>query len=236
MFSFFSHILVGAAVLKSLKNEKRLFPVGAGLVYLGSISFMSLFFDWAGLCDIINEYPKGFGISFELGIINVTQLLHLSFYLFSIIYLVIKHYRYKQSIAVNIFGKQLFKLMNAIGIVCGALGLLVVYGCFYFNKSLKAIEISFFIIILMPYLLILFYWLSRSLSKDGPKPSEENQRAHLHKSALVALLFSISLMIAFFIYNYGEVTGPASSMWLPFFAFSTLTVFSSASLLYYKTN
>ncbi|HEX3008826.1 MAG TPA: hypothetical protein VHO90_14555 [Bacteroidales bacterium] len=236
MFSFISHILVGGAVLKSLKNEERLFPVGAGLVFLGSISFMSLFFEWAGLCDIINEYPKGFEINFELGIINVTQLLHLSFYLFSIVYLLVKNYKYKHLSPVSIFGRQLFKLMNGIGIVCGALGLLFVYGCFHFNKSLKAIEISFFIIILIPYMLILFYWLSQSFGKNTKKIPEDNQKTHLYKASLFALLFSVSLMIVFFIYNYGDINGPASSMWLPFLTFSSLTVFSSAALLYYKIN
>jgi hypothetical protein len=109
----------------------------------------------------------------------------------------------------------------------------------YLNKSVRVLykfEIIPFTIILIPNLLIFGYWIMQSNKEKKAGWQDEKQKSDIRKSAIVTLLFSITLMLLFFITNYGNIHGAASILWLPFYISVVLVVFSSVALYNYKFN
>jgi hypothetical protein len=235
LVSFVSHLIVSLTIINCLKYSPNLQIVGAGLLILGCFSFVSLYGDWACLHDVLNEYPQGH--ENELNGLWILLRIHFAFYFFSLVYLVVVQAANQVAISRSIRGEKLFILLNSIGVVCGILGLKLVYLFFKLvRRPLYKFEIIPFIIILIPYLLIFIYWIMHSISDKKSGWHDEKQKSDIRKSAIVALLFSITLMILFFITNYGKIHGNASILWLPFYIYVVLIVFSSMALYNYKFN
>lgn len=84
--SLLSHIIVFSSLIGCLKTEDRMIKSGGLLLLLGMLSFVSLYLNWAGLIDIINEFPKGFEINFEISGVKVAIVIQSAMYVYSTIY------------------------------------------------------------------------------------------------------------------------------------------------------
>jgi hypothetical protein len=235
--SFISHLFVGITIISSLKNAPNYQSVRIGILILGCFSFFFLYGDSAALNDILNEYPQGFEInSTHLRGLWIVLIIHFSFYFFSLIYLLIIKSTNHVAISRSIQLEKLFILLNCIGVVCGILGLISVYVSFQVRRHLYKSEIISFIRILIPYLFILSYWIIQSIKDKKSGWHDEKQKSDLRKSAIITLLFSIIIMFVFFITNYGKIHGAASILWLPFYIYVVLVLFSTMALYNYKFN
>ena len=87
LFIFFSHIIIILSVVFNLRKESNTFISGILLLILGSVSFITLFFHWGALTDILKEYPAGIAIYDEVSFMLVVQILHFSFMTYSLIFL-----------------------------------------------------------------------------------------------------------------------------------------------------
>jgi hypothetical protein len=123
--------------------------------------------------------------------------------------------------------ESLFILTNIIGIICGATGLLVT---FIWPKYV--IELHLWELIVIPFALVYIYWgvIVRKLkTKDI---IDEKQDFDMTKAGAFTMAFSIFAMtILFVLYSDQIIEG---LIWYPYFFFSTILVFSSGTLYFFK--
>lgn len=84
--SFLSHILIFSSLIRSLTTGDRMIVSGSLFLLLGLLSFVSLYLHWGGLIDILNEFPKGLEINFEVQGVKVVIVLQSAMYVYSIMY------------------------------------------------------------------------------------------------------------------------------------------------------
>ncbi len=237
---FFSHIIINLSIVLSLNRRSSTFLAGLVLLTIGSISFIAMFFHWGALTDILKEYPAGLEINNELKAIWISHILHISFILYSLIYL-IKNLRLQKETKPlsSLIGEQLFVSLNIIGIVCGITGLVIVWVNFHFRvdpQSHKWAIIPYSLFVFIPYLLVLSGWTFQALKDKQSGWYDEKQKFDIYKSSTFTLLVSIPIMFSLFLFNYNSVNGIMSILWLPFYLFLVLSVFSIASLYNFKSN
>lgn len=237
---FFSHIIINLAVVISLKKQSGEFLSGIVLLVIGAISFIALFFHWGALTDIIKEYPAGLEINNELQAVWISHILHFSFIIYSGIYLIRVRKNQKTNKAfTSIIGEQLFVSLNIIGIVCGMTGLLIVLADYYFRsnpESYKWAIIPYSLFVFIPYLLVLSGWFLQAISDKQSGWYDEKQKFDIYKSSTFTLLVSIPIMFSLFLFNYNSINGIVNILWLPFYLFVILFIFSISSLYNFKSN
>ena len=237
---FFSHLIINLAVVLSLKKSNSTFISGIVLLIIGAVSFIALFFHWGCLTDILKEYPAGLEIKNELKFAWISQIIHFSFSIYALIYF-IKHHKSgkEKEVSESILGEQLFISLNIIGIVCGFTGLFIVLldSLFIVNPhSYKWAIIPYSFFVLAPYLIILTGWFIHSIRNKLSVLYDEKQKSDIYKSGMFTLLISIPLMLILFILNYNTIGGAVSILWLPFYLFIVLSVFSLTALYNFTSN
>ena len=150
LVSFVSHLFVGITILSSSKNAPKYHFLSIGILILWCFSFIFLYGDWAGLHDVLHEYPQGLDVNSELNCLWVILLVHFAFYFFSLIYLIVIQAASHVDISQSVPGEKLFILLNSIGVVYGIIELIVVYLYFNVRRPLYKFEVIPFIIILIP--------------------------------------------------------------------------------------
>lgn len=236
----FSHIIINLSIVLSLKKQSSTFISGIVLLIIGSISFIAMFFHWGALTDILKEYPVGLEINNELKAIWISHILHFSFIIYSVIYLIrARKLPNTNKPLSSLIGEQLFVSLHIIGIVCGISGLLIVLVDFYFRvnpQSYKWAIIPYSLFVFIPYLLVLLGWFFHAISNKESGWYDEKQKFDIYKSSTFTLLVSIPLMFSLFLFNYNSVDGIVSILWLPFYLFVVLSIFSISSLYNFKSN
>lgn len=237
---FISHIIIYLSIVLSLNKHSSTFLSGIILLIIGSISFVAMFFHWGALTDILKEYPAGLDINIELKAIWISNILHFSFFIYSLIYLVKTQRRQTVSKPLSsLIGEQLFVSLNITGIVCGITGLLIVLVDFYFRSnplSHKWAIIPYSLFVFGPYLLVLFGWILQAINDRQSGWYDEKQKSDIFKSSTFTLLISMPIMFSLFLFNYNSVNGIISVLWLPFYMFIILSIFSISSLYNFKSN
>lgn len=237
---FFSHIIIFLSIVRSFNKQSSTFLSGIVLLIVGSISFIAIFFHWGALTDILKEYPAGFGINIELTAIWISLILHYSFIIYSLVYIVrTKRLLESTKPFSSLFGEKLFVSLNIIGIVCGIIGLLIVLVDFYFRsnpQSYKWAIIPYSLFVFMPYLLVLSGWILHAFNNRQSGWYDEKQKFDIYKSSTFTLLISMPIMFTLFLINYDGVNEIISILWLPFYLFIVLLIFSISSLYNFKSN
>ncbi len=129
--------------------------------------------------------------------------------------------------------------MNIIGIVCGITGLLIVLADFYFRVNpqfYKWAIIPYSLFVFIPYLLMLSGWFLQAISDKRSGWYDEKQKFDIYKSSTFTLLVTIPIMFSLFLFNYNSIDGIVSILWLPFYIFVILFIFSLSSLYNFKSN
>lgn len=237
---FFSYIIIFLSVVLSLIKQSNTFLSGTVLLIIGTISFIAMFFQWAALTDIIKEYPAGLEINNELKAIWISHILNFLYIISSTFYLI----RVRKLLNTNkplssLISEQLFVSFNIIGIVCGITGLLIVLVNFHFRvnpQSYKWAIIPYSLFVFIPYLLVLSGWFFHAISNKEPGWNDKKQKPDIYKSSTFTLLVSIPIMVSLFFFNYNNITGIVSILWLPFYLFVVLFVLSISSLYNFKSN
>ncbi len=86
------------------------------------------------------------------------------------------------------------------------------------------------ITLLIPYALVVGYWLITKLQEEHRHWYDEKQIQDIGKSAFLTLVLSVILMAMLFLINYSNLSGVVSLLWLPLYLFSVLLFFSLGNL------
>jgi hypothetical protein len=253
---FLSHpIIFMAAILTSNKSE-RMSVAGNILLVMGVISFFSLLLHFVALHEIGDDYTYGYSFSSMLKLTWHSQIILSAFFFFALFYFIIlDRNRDKNTSSKSISREQIFITLNVLGIVCGLVGILIVlsyFKLFQYNSSdislkhhLRRYDITPFGFVILPYLLVLTGWCIKYFKDRRSGWNDEKQKSNINRSGMVALLVSLPLLICLTIFSFLKapllfgpiyISGTITVLWLPFYLFLVLLVFSVTALYNFKYN
>ncbi len=241
IFGFF-HLSALLTLILQLNFFKRDNFLRAFLFFTGITSLMMLFGDFALSSDISKEYV--FGLPGEFNILFFSQALHFIFYILMIVLLAStrKSVR-KGGEEIVLKDDSIFINAQYIGILSGVSGLVLVttFSLMYltvYPLSLWAIKAGIIVtslIAIIPYILIVFYWLIIKLKERISEWYDEKQYQDITKASLVTLVASIIIMTVIFIIQYFLIAFDFITItWFPFYIFLVLLMFSSSTLYFSK--
>ncbi|WP_430973296.1 hypothetical protein [Sunxiuqinia rutila] len=236
----FSHITIILSVILNLKKQANSFLAGVLLLIIGTLSLIAILPHWGALTDILKEYPQGFPINSELKAIWIAQSLHGLFIVYALIHFIrLKKAQKSKNQSLSLVSEQLFISLNVVGIVCGLTGLLLVTAEYYLRtnpQTYKWIVIPYSVFVFLPYLLILIGWFIHAVRGRQSGWYDEKQRFDIYKSATVTLVSSVPIMLVLFFSNFNNITGIISMLWLPFYLFIVLLIFSISAMYNFASN
>ena len=181
VFGFF-HLSAILTLILQLNFFKRDNFLRAFLFFAGTTSLLMLFGDFALASDITKEYI--FGLPGEFNILFFSQALHFIFYILMIILLVLtrKSVRKKDE-EIVLKDDSIFINAQYIGILSGASGLVLItiFSLLYLMVyplplwALKAGVVVTSLIAVIPYILIVLYWLIIKLKERITEWYDEKQ-------------------------------------------------------------
>jgi len=242
LFFFFYHISAALTLAFQFRFFKKADVTSILALCLGILSSLAVFGDWAILGDIGKEYDMGWDTSGEWPILYIFQGIHFLFFC-SMIALLMRIFRDLKSTDEQVPAKKdeiIFSIANCVGIVCGLLGLawtFMILGLDLPFRKLGWNFISTIILILLPYGLIVIYWLIVKLREHSDEIYDEKQGKDVRRAGFTTLLFSIPCLLVFFIiFSLNQESESARIMWMPFYLFTILMIFSVSTLIYYRRN
>lgn len=133
-----------------------------------------------------------------------------------------------------------FKIAQYVGIICGLLGLAMISMQLILDVPMwhiKSFGTGTVVLLLVPYGLIVGYWM---IIKSKEKISEwydEKQWSDVSRAGFITLLLSVLAMVVVFILSFKNLPeGVFGILWLPFYLFFVLFVFSLLVLFYTNKN
>jgi hypothetical protein len=242
IFIFF-HLSAMLTLILQLNFFKRDNFLRAFLFFTGITSLLMLFGDFALASDISKEYI--FGLPGEFNILFFSQALHFIFYILIIVLLVLarKSVR-KESEEVVLKDDSIFINAQYIGILSGISGLILItiFSFLYLTVyplpswAVDAGIIVISLIAVIPYILIVLYWLIIKLREGISEWYDEKQYQDITSASLVTLIASIIVMAAIFVIQYFvSAFNIMSEIWFPFYIFLVLLLFSASTLYFNKS-
>ena len=246
---FFIHavlcISVAFSIILAFKYTGKFRKDGIILSVLGTLSFACLVVQGIALYEFYEEfYLGGWNGDFELAVVRVTMAINLLFYGFGFwvimkSFVFIKNSASQKQKETNEF---VFEITQYIGIACGIIGIIFAYNAYrylgYYSKVLTRGHIHWIymccLTFIFPYLLMILYWVVNLVFKKTRSLYDEKQQRDLSSAGLLTWLISIPLMSAFIFISYGKADPVKGIMVFPFYIFTTLLIFSSASLFNFK--
>lgn len=126
------------------------------------------------------------------------------------------------------FSESLYVSTATVGILSGIVGLVLT-----FALPVKVVELHIWEMVLMPFALMYFYWALVLKIKRHQTFLDEKQELDMTRAAGLTLAISIPAMAALAVISGGN--GLAEQIWLPYYLFVTVLVYSVGSLIYYKS-
>ena len=242
IFFCFSHMAAIFSLILQLKFFKRDNFLRSFLFFTGVTSFLMLFGDYALASDISKEYF--FGLPGEFNILFFSQALHFLFYILMVILLIlVRRSGWKESEEIVLKDDSILINAQYIGILSGISGLtlitifsvlcLTVYPLPSWAVDAGIIVVSLMAVI--PYILIVFFWLIIKLKEGVSEWYDEKQYQDITKASMITLILSVMIMAAFFVLqSVGGVFGFFNEIWFPFYIFLVLLLFSAGTLYFRK--
>ncbi len=231
---------------KSLRHFKRTRAWAFFSIVGAMISGMGILFDIAALSDISQDYLKeGFSCDMEWIWLYTGLLVNLGFLVIVCITII----KTKQSLKSEtprdtvIINEVLYEITQYIGLVSGLMGLgLCLYMYVYLGNInlnqqnwLLWITLSYCILLILPYFLMILIW-GYKFFRQKEQLYDEKQKLEMGKAAIISLLVSIPIMFVFYILSINNNGNFSTILWFPFYAFLTITLFSSCLIYYFKRN
>jgi len=239
------YIFLTVLFLSALKYKIQFKMLGILTTVMGIVSFLMILSDYAALHDIYNEYVTGkFACNLEFKILYNGLIFNFIFLLTALI-TVIKIRKQLKSEGIrkrSILAETTYEITQYVGLVCSFIGIafvLYIYSVFSNNNLIISAFTKFLIftaciIIILPYIIMILYWINKlSKEKDGSL-IDEKQKHDLTRSGLIAFLFSILFILVFFLINQGRTGQISALVYFPLYLFATLLVFSISVLYYFK--
>ena len=237
LFMFFYHLLAAGTLVMQLRLIRRIRPVSILAVVIGVVSFLGLFSDWAVLGDIGKEYKMGWDTTGEWKILYVILGIHTMFVLLATgissgILLVIKRSAGKTELPAR--DEIVFIIAQYVGIVCGMIGIAFVIMGMIVGRNVRVSvyhSVSSTVLTLIPYGLVVSYWLALSLRDRVGGWYDEKQWRDITRAGFTTLLLLIPTLLLFILaISLSGQRYPTPWLWFPFTLFVILFfLFSSLS-------
>jgi hypothetical protein len=241
LFGFF-HLSAILTLILQMNFFKRDNFLRSFLFFNGITSLLMLFWDTSLINDIVKEYV--FGFPSEFYVLYLSQAVHFLFCILMVVLLLwtgksVK----KREKEIVLKDDSIFINAQYIGILSGISGLVLItifsalYSTIYTLPlwALKAgISVICFIAV-VPYFLIVLYWIILKLREKPIEWYDEKQFKDLAKSSLVTLIVSVVFLLIIFILQsaFGNIL-ILSLIWFPLYFFFILLLFSAMTLFFNK--
>ena len=230
-------------MMRSFKSGVRADALVIACIIAGTVSAISLIFDFAALHDIGKDYLiDGYDCRMEWLWLSGSLVFRLIFYV--ILYLLILRIMKGTGTMVttrdSVVDEIIFEVTQYVGIVCGLIGVAftaygyIALGDFAVRAWLLKLLMVYCIVIILPWFSLIIYWIVRLSRRSELTLYDEKQKQDFAASGMTAWLVSIPVMIAILGVSLGQPSSPAVYLWFPFYLFFTLLVFSASLLIKYK--
>ena len=240
LFMFMVHIVAGVTLLLHLRYFRVIRPINIVIVLLGITSFLGVFSDWAILGDISKEYEAGWDTSGEWPILYILLGIHAVFLLLltGISAGILRRLKENDGEEMTVQKDEMvFTAAQYVGLICGIIGL--VWSLFALLIS-QRLPVSYYhmlatsILILIPYGLVVLYWFILKFNEKIGEWYDEKQRRDVYRSGFMTLVVTIPVMLALYLVIHNEkIFVKGEYFWFPFLIFTSLTLFSILTLVYY---
>ena len=160
-------------------------------------------------------------------------LLHGFFHLmmFGLLYKTMQELKYHQQSESVVKDEILFSIAQYIGILCGLLGLWL--NCTYIQRQITSntfiMILPFYLLILMPYGLIVFSWFNMKFKEKPSDWYDEKQWKDVSRAGLTTLFLSIPGMGILLLMKQSH-----GIFWFSHYMFLILLLFSGTTLYFTK--
>ena len=240
LFMFMVHIIAGITLLLHLRYFRVIRLINIIIILLGITSFLAVFSDWAILGDISKEYEAGWDTSGEWTILYILLGIHAVFLLLLTGTSAGALRRLKEDDGEKIpmqKDEMVFTAAQYVGLICGIIGL--VWTVFALVLS-QRLPVSYYhmlatsILILIPYGLVMLYWFILKCREKIGDWYDEKQSRDVYRSGFITLVVTIPVMLALYLVIHNDTLfARGDYFWFPFLIFTSLTLFSVLTLVYY---
>jgi hypothetical protein len=131
---------------------------------------------------------------------------------------------------------NIFLIVQVVGVICGGGGLAMSLLAFLYPKSWSPLvhTVMGSVVVLIPYLLMVGYWLLMKLGERSKAFYDEKQSRDVGRSAFFTLIAASVLMVVLFITQFNALDGVLSAVWLPLYLFGVIFLFSASNLYFSK--
>ncbi|MDF1560487.1 MAG: hypothetical protein P1P83_09800 [Bacteroidales bacterium] len=230
-------------MLKSFRTGLKAGNLVIAAIIAGAISAILLIFNFAALEDISNDYLlQGYDCTLEWIWLFSSLLFRFVFYIIlsQLIFRILKGIKELTASPASVVDEIMFEVTQYIGIVCGFIGLAftvyayVALGNFAISSWLLWLLTFYFLAIVLPWFLLIIYWIIRLSRKTKLTLYDEKQKQDFASSGMITWLTSIPLMVILLIISLKEPSSPGVFLWFPTYLFFTLLVFSASLLVKFK--
>lgn len=229
-------------MVRAFKKRLKTGPLTAICTLTGVVAGISVVLDWAALVDIWHDYRSAGGCVMEWRWLFISLAVQLAFCIAGFL-LVLSLMKGKAVAATTVrpaINEGFYEMTQYVGIVCGLAGFaFTVYADislqdWRFGSWLVQLLLLYCLVIIMPYILIIVFWLMRLARRSETNLYDEKQRQDLAFSGLTAWLTSIPVMAVVFISDLPGSGSGTGFLWLPYYLFSTLFIFSLSLLIRFR--
>ncbi len=231
-------------MFRAFKNGLKINLLTVICTLTGVVSGIWVVLDWAALVDIWHDYRSAGDCALEWNWLFISLAVQLSFCITGIlfVYSLMKGWSFGATSAKSIINEAFFEIAQYVGTVCGLAGLtFTVYADvtlhdWNLRNWLIRLIMFYCLVIILPWLLMVALWLWKLARQAEKSLYDEKQKSDLALSGLTAWLVSIPVMAGVFI---SDLTRPGSAtgfLWLPYYLFSTLFIFSLSLLIRFRTS
>lgn len=236
---FIFHISAILNLTFQLKFFKRESLLRSFVFFIAVVSTLLVLGDYALLNDIGKEFAHGLSTTGEWTMLYFSQFLHFILNILMFITLLSTRKSFLDKIEEDIVVKDEAIFINAqyVGIFCSVFGIGVfsTLSAFFPLWALKKGIFVISLIFILPYVLIVIYWLIVKAREKVYEWYDEKQYQDITKASLVTLIVSIIIMTVIFIIQYFVSAFDFLTItWFPFYVFLVLLLFSSSTLYFNK--
>jgi len=231
------HIVAFVTLFLMFQATKKMTTFRVITLIIGIISFITIMGELGALNDIGDCLQAGMPCTPEWNLLYFAFLPHGLFQILLAILMVTFLRQIPHESRSNGTSKDetIFAIVHLIGACCGLLGLgftVLIFLSPVKVQTLKWIIFPYCSFILLPYGLILLYWLVAKRKEKRSDWYDEKQWQDINKAGMVAMIVSIPVMTLLFGLTYVLPNNPGVIMWFPAYLFSLLLVFSGGTLYY----
>jgi hypothetical protein len=226
---FLFHIPALMTLIVRLQVFKKVDSFLGGTFLLGVVSLFCLIGDYGLLNDIGRETRLTGQPQEEWTVLTVVLAIHALFVLLMIFLIFQTFRRLKRESTAEPAVKDdvLFLTAQWMGVVCGAVGLLVNFS-FYLRQIPSpqyVLLLPFYLLLFLPYGLAALSWLVRQRETKPSDWYDEKQWGDITHAALATIILSIPGMAVLLLFRQ-----PLGMFWFPHYLFLTLLLFSGCTL------